>query len=403
MPCRKKLAAVSIVGFAVLLLTGCVNRPPQIDCISARTTVVEGGSLTLKAETGDPNRGDRDKLTLSWSSTGGKVTEGDSVATFDATGVNPGSYKVTAEVSDRKLTASCDFDITVQKNKKKPTISCNPGSVSITEGKSKTLRASARDANNDSLTYSWKVDGKSVSSSTSSLEFGTTGRSVGSHQAIATVKDTDGMTASCTFNVTIERRPNTNPNVSLRVDKAEALMGETVRATATATDAEGDPISYGWAVNGRSQSGSGASFSVNTSGMGGGAHSVSVTASDDQGGKGTATASFKVREKIVIHVNGRLNNVAKAKLDEIALKLQQNPSLRATITGHTDGRGSEKGNMKAGMKRAGNAKGYLIKQHSIGEARIATKSAGESSPIADNKTAQGRKENRRAVVELYVP
>jgi len=59
--------------------------------------------------------------------------------------------------------------------------------------------------------------------------------------------------------------------------------------------------------------------------------------------------------------------------------------------------------MRAGTKRAERAKAYLTTQHSVGDSRIATKSAGESMPIADNKTREGRKENRRVEVELYVP
>lgn len=414
---RKRFLAVSALGLAVLVATGCVNRPPQLDCGAGRASVVEGSSVQLTVQASDPDRftfgGDSDKLTLSWSASQGRVSGGGldqdantpvSVsATFDATGLKPGTYQVTAELDDRKLQETCSIDVMVEKNKQKPTIACNPSSVNVTEGKSVTLKASASDANNDPLTYSWKVDGSSVSGNMASFQFGTTGRSIGSHRATVTATDSDNMTASCTFNVSINRRPNTDPKVTLSLSKSEVMMGEAVMATAKASDAEGDPITYAWAVNGRSMSGSGSTYSVNTSGMGGGSHAVSVTASDDRGGKGMATASFKVRENIVIQVNGRLNNVAKAKLDEIALKLQQNPSLMATITGHTDSVGSEKGNMRGGAKRADRAKAYLTTQHSVGDSRIATKSAGESMPIADNKTREGRKENRRVEVELYVP
>jgi hypothetical protein len=263
--------------------------------------------------------------------------------------------------------------------------------VTVTEGKSTTLTARASDANGDSLKYSWTVAGKSVSNNTSRLEFGTSGKKVGAHTAKVTVTDVDRMTADCEFKVTISERPNTDPKVSLSLDKNEVHMGE------------GDPISYSWSVGGNKRSETGSSININTAGMGGGAHSVSVTAKDDRGGSASANASLKVRENIIIQVNRRLNNEAKAKLDEIALKMQQNAQLRASITGHTDDRGSEKGNEKAGMKRAGRVKDYLVKQHNIGDSRITTKSAGEGKPIADNKTAEGRKENRRVEIELSVP
>ena len=98
----------------------------------------------------------------------------------------------------------------------------------------------------------------------------------------------------------------------------------------------------------------------------------------------------------------RPDNVAKAKLDEIAVKMQQNSQLRARITGHTDDTGSEANNVKAGQKRADAARAYLVDEHSIDESRIETKSAGQSSPVSDNGTAEGRKENRRVEIELFV-
>ena len=416
MRCKKQFL-ILMAAILVLVVGGCVNRPPKIDCVADQTTVVEGNSLTLKATTSDPDRmgwgGDSDKLKLTWTADQGKVSGGELTgdantpvsvsATFDSSGLDAGMYKVTAEVDDRKLKQSCSFDITVEKNKKAPTIECTPSSASVTEGKSTTLRARASDANGDSLTYSWTVDGKSVANNSSSLEFGTSGKSVGSHSARVKVTDVDGMSADCEFKVSVDKRPNTDPKVSLSLDKNEVHMGETVKATATATDAEGDPLTYSWTVGGNKRSETGSSINVNTAGMGGGAHSVSVTATDDRKGSGSANASFKVRENIIIQVDRRLNNEAKAKLDEIALKMQQHSQLRAKITGHTDDRGSDKGNEKAGMKRAGVAKDYLVKQHNIGESRIQTMSAGEGKPVADNKTAEGRKENRRVEIELSVP
>ena len=416
MHCKRDFL-VLMAAVLVLVAGGCVNRPPRIACVADQTTVVEGDSLTLKATTSDPDRfgwgGDSDKLVLSWSADQGKVSGGELTedantpvsvsATYDSTGLKPGMYKVTAEIDDRKLKEACSFDITVEKNKKAPTVKCSPSSVTVTEGKSTTLTARASDANGDSLKYSWTVAGKSVSNNTSRLEFGTSGKKVGAHTAKVTVTDVDRMTADCEFKVTISERPNTDPKVSLSLDKNEVHMGETVKATATASDSEGDPISYSWSVGGNKRSETGSSININTAGMGGGAHSVSVTAKDDRGGSASANASLKVRENIIIQVNRRLNNEAKAKLDEIALKMQQNTQLRAKITGHTDDRGSEKGNEKAGMKRAGRVKDYLVKQHNIGDSRITTKSAGEGKPIADNKTAEGRKENRRVEIELSVP
>jgi outer membrane protein OmpA-like peptidoglycan-associated protein len=192
-------------------------------------------------------------------------------------------------------------------------------------------------------------------------------------------------------------------SLTLGLDKNEVFECETVTATARASDPDGDPITYSWKVDGQTQSETGPVLNIKTCGFAGGTHTVSVTAKDDRGDAKTQTASFKVTEKITIQMSKtRPDNVAKAKLDEIAVKMQQNSQLRAVITGHTDDTGSEENNVKVGQKRADAAKAYLVDEHQIDEGRIETKSAGESDPVADNGTKEGREENRRVVVELSV-
>lgn len=377
-----------------------INEVPTVECSADSTNLIEGDKATITATAWDP---DDDSLEITWKASGGKLSESNSSATLDTTGLAPGRYSVSVDVSDGENVAACSVDLNVAKRKIAPTIECTPGSVSVTEGKSVTLNAKAADANGDALTYTWAVDGSSVTNNRPDFEFGTAGRSVGAHKVRVTVTDVDSMSASCEFAVTVERRPNTPPTVSLALDKAEVFAGESVTAKATAKDAENDPITYSWKVDGKDRSENADQITINTGGMAGGSHSVVVNVADDRGGAASDTKSFKVTEKIIIPVDNRVDNKAKAMLDEIALKMQQNPQLRARLTGHTDDTGSEQANEKAGMKRAEQVQDYLVKQHSIDTSRIELKSAGETSPIADNSTKEGQKQNRRVEVELYVP
>ena len=389
---------------AMLAASGCANRPPILNCVADRTTVTEGDSVKIDSNASDPDK--RDQLTFSWSTTDGKITSKNSSASFDSAGLKPGNYTVELEVRDPKRnTATCSIDLQVEKNKQAPTVACEPDRPSVTEGQSTTLQARASDPNNDSLTYKWAVDGQSVSHNQSSFTFGTSGRSVKVHSVRVTVTDVDGMSANCNFNVTIARRPNRNPAVSLALDKKEIYAGETLNATAEANDPDDDPLNYSWSVDGQSRAGTSAEeLAINTSGLSGGTHSVAVSVQDDRGGTASATKSFSVREKILVQMPGaRLDNIGKAKLDEVALKLQQNRQLRILATGHTDNVGSEGGNERFGSHRAEAVSAYLVKSHNIDASRIETKSAGESQPIADNKTAQGRRENRRVEVEIFAP
>ena len=397
-----------LVGSALMLAAvgGCVNRPPVLTCTPERTTLKEGDRIEVKAEATDP---ERDRLTYTWRSSGGKLDVHNGTATFDTTGLGAGTYSVDLTVKDimkrgTQNTVTCSMEVEVAKNKKAPQVACEPAQATVIKGETKQLQAKGSDPNQDALTYAWTVDGKSVANTASSLEFGATGRTLGAHAVGVTVTDVDGMTANCSFAVTIARRSNVSPTVALSLDKSDVYAGETVKAMAEGQDPHDDPLTYSWTVGGSPISATGAKVEIATAGLAGGRHSVAVTVRDDRGATGTDTKSFSVRDKIVLRMSGmRLDNVAKAILDEIALKMQQNPALRATLTGHTDDRGSEGNNEKVGLKRAQAAQGYLVKEQQIEEGRLATASAGESQPVADNQTDEGREENRRVEIELFVP
>jgi outer membrane protein OmpA-like peptidoglycan-associated protein len=378
-----------------------VNRPPTIACSTDQMTVIQGENATVSISADDS---DDDNLAVTFKSSGGRLTQQDDSATLSTADLAPGRYSIAAEVSDGENVASCSVDVDVEKNKMAPTIVCDPSSHSVTMGQSVTLSARASDPNGDDLTYAWAVDGQSVTNNQSSFEFGSAGRSAGQHTVRVTVTDVDGMSASCDFRVSVNLRPNVAPTLTLALSKNQVYAGEVITATAAARDGDNDPITYTWKVDGRDRSETSSEIRINTSGMAGGSHSVAVTVTDDRGGSASDTKTFSVVEKTIIEMaKTKPDNKAKALLDEIALKMQQNPQLMAKITGHTDDRGSEEANERVGLKRAEGVKEYLVEQHSIDPSRIETLSAGETSPIADNTTEEGRKKNRRVEIELMVP
>ena len=401
----RELRLPLLLGSVVLLLIagGCANRPPVLNCVANMSSVTEGNSVTIQSNATDPDR--NDQLTFSWSAAQGRLSTQNGSASFDSSGLSAGNYTVGLEVRDKKLNlATCEVSLMVDKNRMAPMVACAPSDVNVTEGQSTTVRAQASDGNNDALTYSWSVDGSSVTNNQSSFEFGTAGRSVGGHTVQVTVTDVDNMSANCEFNVTVDRRPNTGPSVALTLDNDEVYAGDRVSANAEASDAEGDPMTYAWTLDGQRRSDTSSTISIDTTGLSGGRHSVAVTVEDDRDGSGSATQTLSVREKIVVQVSAiRPDNLAKAALDEIALKMRQNSQLRAMLTGHTDDRGSEEVNERTGQRRADAVKAYLVDEQNVAESRIEAGSAGETMPAADNETAQGRKDNRRVEIELYVP
>ena len=94
-----------------------------------------------------------------------------------------------------------------------------------------------------------------------------------------------------------------------------------------------------------------------------------------------------------------LSPEAKAALDAFAQKVKDlNKNVYIEIQGHTDNIGSEKINLKLGQERAENVMRYLNMQHGIPLFRMNAISYGEYKPIADNKTKEGRAQNRRVTL-----
>lgn len=81
-------------------------------------------------------------------------------------------------------------------------------------------------------------------------------------------------------------------------------------------------------------------------------------------------------------------------LDAVADLLQKNPEIKIRIEGHTDSMGRDDLNMKLSQARAESVMKYLIKKGVTAE-RLEAKGYGETMPIADNTTPDGRAKNRR--------
>ena len=89
-------------------------------------------------------------------------------------------------------------------------------------------------------------------------------------------------------------------------------------------------------------------------------------------------------------------------LDAVVAKLKEFP-LQVNVTGHTDSRGSNAWNAVLSKHRAEAVKKYLM-EHGIEAARFAsTEGIGAKSPVADNKTKEGRSKNRRVEISSVAP
>ena len=87
-------------------------------------------------------------------------------------------------------------------------------------------------------------------------------------------------------------------------------------------------------------------------------------------------------------------------VDRLCDVMKADPSMRIKITGHTDNTGNAAQNLNFfGMKRAKALKAYMVKQ-GVDASQIECESKGQTEPVADNKTREGRAKNRRANIKF---
>lgn len=105
--------------------------------------------------------------------------------------------------------------------------------------------------------------------------------------------------------------------------------------------------------------------------------------------------------KTILFDSGRstIKTQSEAVLDDIVAILKEYPKARFNIDGHTDSVGAAASNQRLSESRAAAVKAYLI-GHGISQANLNSRGFGESSPIANNATREGRKLNRRVEINL---
>jgi outer membrane protein OmpA-like peptidoglycan-associated protein len=94
----------------------------------------------------------------------------------------------------------------------------------------------------------------------------------------------------------------------------------------------------------------------------------------------------------------RIRPESTPTLKEIGTMLEEHSDLRLSIEGHTDADGDDAFNQSLSERRSAAVKAYLVAQHDVDAARLATAGFGESAPVSSNDTPEGKQQNRR--VEL---
>jgi outer membrane protein OmpA-like peptidoglycan-associated protein len=90
-----------------------------------------------------------------------------------------------------------------------------------------------------------------------------------------------------------------------------------------------------------------------------------------------------------------INAASQATLDKLANVLKEYPDTDVLVVGHTDSVGADEMNMTLSKNRAQSVTNYFVQNKNLGAGRFTTNWYGETAPVADNTTAEGRAKNRR--------
>jgi outer membrane protein OmpA-like peptidoglycan-associated protein len=206
---------------------GAAPVMPAASCSVQPAEVLVGEPVTATVAVSNFNP--KHTVTYAWSGNGGQVSGKDTTAQIDTTNTAPGSYTVTAHVTDAKEknnnVASCSANFTVKPlpPKNPPTISISASPASLPAGGTANLSASCSSPDSVGVSVAnWTASSGTVSGSGSSATLNTTGASPGSITVGATCTDTRGLTAQATTEVTIENPPP--PPVNPEVARLEARL-----------------------------------------------------------------------------------------------------------------------------------------------------------------------------------
>ncbi len=260
------------------------------------------------------------------------------------------------------------------------------------------------------LTYAWtstggKIEGKDSAASIDTNGIG--GGVSGSYSTTVTATVTDpkankNNTASCTANFTVKEPPKNPPQLSCSASPSMVQAGTPATITCTCTSPDNVPVTVGgWTASGGSISGSGNSATLTTTGASSGPITIGATCTDSRGLTASTSSSVtvenpppppppppqasKVNECEYPNLNKpwRVDNTCKAALDDVALKLQQDPDAKLVVVGNAGPK--EKRKNLAG-ERAVDVKAYISggeAKQNIDPSRIETRTGNAGTATSE--------------------
>jgi outer membrane protein OmpA-like peptidoglycan-associated protein len=254
-----------------------------------------------------------------------------------------------------------------------------------------TVTGSAMNLNpKRTATYSWTSNGGAVNGSSSTVTV--SNKAAGSYTVNGHVTEGSraGQSADCTASYTVQ--DFAPPTIACSADPSTVNPGGNSTITASAVSPQNRPLNYSYNATAGSISGVTPSATLSTAGAAAGPITVTCSVADDTGKQATATTTVSVlapppppapvaaqpttsslcttsfeRDKAR---PVRVDNEAKACLDDVTMSLQQNPNAKLALVGTEDAKEARRSKGKVAAERAANTKDYLVTDKGIDASRI---------------------------------
>jgi outer membrane protein OmpA-like peptidoglycan-associated protein len=303
------------------------------------------------------------------------------------------------------------------------TLGCSASPTSIFPGDPVTVTATAGSLD-PKLNVLYSITGPGVTATGATATVATGALAPGSYTVKCGVKEgkagKEGQKpwevadASASFTI----KPFEPPTVSCSANPSTIKPGETANVSATGMSPQNRPLTFAYTATAGTVSGTGSSAVFNSTGAPTGAAGITCTVSDDKGQIAAANTTVTILAPYVIPVPhtqalcsitfdkdkkrpSRVDNEAKACLDEVALDLQRQSDAKAVVVGSSDAMEKEATAKEArkalknkhvkvidlAAERAVNVKGYLVTDKGIDASRVSVMTSSAEGQKAENYLA----------------
>jgi hypothetical protein len=281
------------------------------------------------------------------------------------------------------------------------TYQCAASPASVYPGDPVTITGTATNLNpKKNATYSWTAtNGVKVSGDSATGNVDTNGLNPGSYTVTGHVTQGQkaGQFADCTANFEVKQFEP--PTISCSANPTTVKPGDSATITAQGVSPQNRPLTYTYSTSAGQINGNNTSATLNTSGAPAGPITVTCNVSDDKGQTASSTTSVNVEQpppppqpktQTLCSINfdrdkrrpARVDNEAKACLDDVALNLQRQSDATAVVVG--DSATGEKNGPKLAAQRAVNTKDYLVKEKGIDASRVQVRTGSEPGKQEQN-------------------